>query len=130
MIRGIPPRRAGAEKLDVSFSYDMNGILKVTAILISSGKEKSIEIDMTRTKAETPDLSKWKDAAGAKAFRTVIRTAERLLSRQDTLPEPLQAELQEAVDQLKASLIAARPQDTQNAGEELRELLERARTEA
>ena len=130
MVRDIPPRRAGEEKVDISFSYDMNGILKVSAVLVSTGKEKSIEIDMTGTREEAPDLSKWKDAEGAKEYRTVIRTAERLLSKTEALPEPLSEEIRAAVDELKAALVTGRREDAKESGEELRELLELARAEA
>ena len=117
----IPARPAGSEQLDVRFSYDLNGLLKVTAILLSTGQEKSIEIDMVGSKEQTRDLSAWKDAPGAKAYRAVIRTAERLLSRPDGLTEELRVLLRDALDSLKATLLGG--EDAEAAAEELRELI-------
>ena len=37
-VRDIPPRPVGSETLDVRFSYDLNGLLKVTAILLSTAR--------------------------------------------------------------------------------------------
>jgi molecular chaperone DnaK len=127
VIRGIPPKRAGEEKVDVRFSYDMNGILTVSAVLVSSGREKSIEIDMTRGGDDAPDLSEWKDAEGAKAYRTVIRTAERLLSKDKTLSDSLRDELQSALDRLKTALVTGHVQDAQDLEKDLLQLLEIAR---
>ena len=120
-VRDIPARPAGSEQLDVRFSYDLNGLLKVTAILLSTGQEKSIEIDMVGSKEQTRDLSAWKDAPGAKAYRAVIRTAERLLSRPDGLTEELRVLLRDALDSLKATLLGG--EDAEAAAEELRELI-------
>ena len=120
-VRDIPARPAGSEQLDVRFSYDLNGLLKVTAILLSTGQEKSLEIDMVGSKEQTRDLSAWKDAPGAKAYRAVIRTAERLLSRPDGLTEELRVLLRDALDSLKAALLDG--EDAEAAAEELRELI-------
>ncbi|KAI4456465.1 heat shock protein 70kda [Holotrichia oblita] len=44
-IHGIPPRPKGQEEFDVTFSIDINGVLKVSAINLSTGIGKSITID-------------------------------------------------------------------------------------
>ena len=126
-IHDIPPRRAGEEKLDVSFSYDLNGILKVTAKLVSTGQEKSIEIDMVHGKDSAPDLSKWKEAEGAKAYRAVIRTAERLLTRDTMLSELALRALRETIDDLKEALVTGHPEEAEEAGEILRQMVEELR---
>ena len=127
-MRKLPPRPAGQEKLDVSFSYDLNGLLKVSAILLSTGSEKSIEIDLAKETERAPDLSGWKDAPGAKAYRALIRTAERLLSGPRELPEHLRDDLREALDDLKQALIDG--EDAEPAGEELQELVQIAKEDA
>ena len=121
-IRDIPPKRAGEEKLDVSFSYDLNGLLKVTAVLVSTGAEKSIEIDMTGH-SDAPDLSLWKEADGAKAYRSVIRTAERLLSK-STLPDFLLKDLRSVLDELKSAIISGNTAGAADAEKHLSELIE------
>lgn len=124
-MRKLPPRPAGHEKLDVSFSYDLNGLLKVSAILLSTGSEKSIEIDLAKEPERASDLSGWKDAPGAKAYRALIRTAERLLSGPRELPEHLRDDLREALDDLKQALIDG--EDAEPAGETLQELVQIAK---
>ena len=126
-VKDIPPKKAGEEKLDVSFSYDLNGMLKVTAKLLSTGSEKSIDIDMTGEHTAAPDLDKWKEAEGAKAYRTVIRTAERQLANADELPDYLAEEIRSALDELKTALVTGDTDGAEDAAEWLRDLLQEAK---
>ena len=129
MFKGIPPRPAGTESLDVRFSYDLNGILNITAVLVSTGKEASMQIDMAKGAENMPDLSKWKEAAGAKAYRAIIRTAERLISgKGGDLPFELREKLRETLDELKRALVQGNPDDAEDASEALSELVEAARS--
>lgn len=127
-VRDIPPRPRGYEQLDISFSYDLNGLLKVRAVLLSTGQEKSMEINMAIAPSTPRDLSVWKDAPGAKAYRAVIRTAERLLARPGELSGERRDSLQEALDALKAALLDGG--DAEDAAETLRELLAEAKEDA
>ena len=36
-MEGIPPARAGTEKVEITFAYDENGVLKVVAKVLSTG---------------------------------------------------------------------------------------------
>ena len=123
-IGGIPPRPAGMEMLDVEFSYDLNGMLKVTAKLVSTGKEASVEINMAEGAVEE-DLSRWKKAAGAKAYRAVIRSAERALAA--SLPAALRENLQKTLDDLKRALIRGDEDEAEELEAELTELVRTAR---
>ena len=125
-VRNIPPKRAGREQIDVAFSYDLNGLLKVTATLASTGKEASIEIQMNKGKEEKTDVSGWKDARDAKAYRAVIRTAERTLSR-DSLPSGIRERMERLVYELKEALILERPDDAEKTEAMLNALLDEAR---
>jgi len=123
-VRDIPPAPAGMEKLDISFSYDMNGILDVTAKLVSTGAARGIRIDMSRPSDQLTDLSRWKEAEGAKRYRSVIRTAERILKNgEDYLPKMIDA-LQSTLEELKTALILNHEDEADEAEEQLRELLE------
>lgn len=89
-LGGIPPREAGREKLDVEFSYNVNGMLNVKAVIVSTGEQAQIAInmqnddsDMEEKKDARVDVSAWKDQPGARSFRTVIRRAERVLKTQE-----------------------------------------------
>lgn len=41
-LEGIPPNRAGEEQVEVTFSYNLNGILEVTAKSLSNDKEMTV----------------------------------------------------------------------------------------
>lgn len=127
MFHGIPSKPAGREKLDVEFSYDLNGMLKVTATLASTGKAASIEINMAEGAGTDVDLSQWKEAPGAKPYRSVIRTAERVLSgKNGPLSPELEQELRDALDGLKRALVLRNLPEAADRDEELTALVERA----
>ncbi|MCL2321002.1 MAG: Hsp70 family protein [Oscillospiraceae bacterium] len=85
LLSGIPPARAGKEKIKVAFSYDLNGILSVSAEIVSTGKSAGIEIDTRSIKSSDQDidLELWKDKEKAKKYRSVIRKAEKILNEED-----------------------------------------------
>ena len=128
MVTGIPEKRAGQEKIDVAFSYDLNGLLKVTATLASTGKEASIEIQMGKDKKEKTDVSGWKDAKDAKAYRAVIRTAERMISR-DSLPAGIRERMESLVYSLKEAIVTEHPEEAEKLEAKLNVLLDEARDE-
>jgi molecular chaperone DnaK len=79
-LSGIPPAKQGKEQIEVSFGYDMNGILQVSASVVSTGKQVFAEISTTGVKAKPLlDLSKWEHADGARQFRPLIRKAEKFI---------------------------------------------------
>jgi molecular chaperone DnaK len=80
-LTGIPPARQGKEQIEVTFGYDMNGILQVKASVVSTGKQVSAEISTTGVKASPLlDLSKWEQTEGARSFRPLIRKAEKFIN--------------------------------------------------
>ncbi|MFT3772947.1 MAG: Hsp70 family protein [Minicystis sp.] len=64
-LDGVPPGPAGREKVAVTFSYDVNGILKVTTKLVSTGKEASITVDKSPTRLSNDE----REAAKARLDR-------------------------------------------------------------
>lgn len=108
-IGGIPLRAAREESIDVEFSYDQNGILKVTACIVSTGNKASVTIDMKDAGGGPEprvDVSKWKDAPEGKRYRAVIRRSERFLNTQSqVMNEEDREELEEMIYLLKKSLI-------------------------
>ena len=133
-VTGIPPQLAGMEDVDVEFSYDLNGILKVTATLVSTGKETSIQIDLAKGGGDAAlgadvDLSQWKDAEGAKAYRSMIRTAERLLKK-NALSAGMYERIQTAVDDLKRAIVLGDAEEMENREAALVNLLTEAREDA
>lgn len=77
ILKGIPPRSAGEETIEVSFSYNQNGMLHVTGTIISTGEEATIEINMLNTREKQEDVSEWKSSNLAGEYRTVIRRLEK-----------------------------------------------------
>jgi molecular chaperone DnaK len=101
-LTGIPPAKRGKEQIEVTFSYDMNGILQVKARIISTGKEVSAEISTTGLKAKPAiDLSKWETAEGARAFRPLVRKIEKMISSD----KDITGDLDILVRRLKESLL-------------------------
>jgi molecular chaperone DnaK len=117
-LTGIPPDRQGKEQIEVTFGYDMNGILQVKAGVLSTGKQVSAEISTTGVKARAAvDLSTWEKAEGARQFRPLIRKAEKLIASgrdiggdisllADRLKEALLRQNREQADDLREELLA------------------------
>lgn len=87
-IGGIPPAAAGEEKLEVEFSYDINGILGVKAIIASTGENAGISIDTGEIRVEEIDVeTEWKKSIYAKRVRTIIKKAEKIVNSQTVGPD-------------------------------------------
>ena len=112
-------------RIRVEFSYNLNGMLEVEAKIVSTGKQASIEIDMMEgEKSERIDVSMWKDAPGAKAFRTVIRRAERRLRELEENEPLLFEKLEDSLYHLKEALIKGDMEQAKEEEEFIMELLE------
>jgi molecular chaperone DnaK len=44
-VSGVPPAPAGSEKIGITFTYDINGILNVRTKILSTGKEEVLRIE-------------------------------------------------------------------------------------
>jgi len=79
-LDGIPPAPAMEEKINIMFSYDINGILNVDATIVSSGEKASIIISTTENEmVEEVDTSKWRESKYAKKFSAIIKRAQRMM---------------------------------------------------
>jgi molecular chaperone DnaK len=120
-LTGIPPARRGKEPVEVTFSYDMNGILQVKAKAISTRKEVAAEINIIGVEPlPALDLSKWESAPGAKRCRPVLRKAEKLIAADAEGAD----ELAVLVQQLKEALLLEREEQAEALREELMAFLE------
>jgi len=121
LLTGIPRARKGKEPVQVTFSYDMNGILQVRATVVSTGNEVCTEINTTGVEpGPVLDLSKWEQVPGAKRHRPLIRKAEKRAA-QDTKESE---ELKVLVRQLKEALLLGDALQVEDLREELLEFLE------
>ncbi|MCI7100408.1 MAG: Hsp70 family protein [Lachnospiraceae bacterium] len=131
MIGDIPSGKAGQEAVEVEFSYNLNGILEVTAVILSTMKKASIEINMMNRQNEQEeeeirtDVSGWKKASGAEEFRSIIRKVERILKKPEMNGKPLYREdLEKALYLLKKALLEEDMITAAAMEEELLDILE------
>ncbi len=59
-VEGIPPGRAGDEKVAITFTYDVNGILKVATKIVSTGKEAVLAVDKSSQRMSEGERDKAK----------------------------------------------------------------------
>ena len=78
ILSGIPKGKAKTQKITIQFEYDLNGILKVSSEIVSTGKSAQMTIDTT-TVGEKLDLSEWKNSELVSKYRRLINKADRML---------------------------------------------------
>lgn len=120
-LGNIPRRKAGKEKIDVTFSYDLNGLLEVEGKIKSNGEKASIALDMNQIEESEGmadvDVTLWKTAPMAKKYRTIIRKSERIIKCMESADDiMLCMELCDALYDLKEAIVK------QEAEEELEKL--------
>lgn len=121
-LSGIPVNRAGEEKLEVSFSYNLDGMLSVSAVIVSTGEAAEITIDMLeRGRLERIDVSGWKEAPLAGSFRTVIRRSEKWLkANRAEAEDDVIREMEENLYLLKKAIIENNKAEAEEYEDELR----------
>jgi molecular chaperone DnaK len=115
LLEGIPANHEKAEEIDVTFRYNLNGILEVTASCVSTGKEITITVHDALNRdseeafadsvqalqalyeeahveeedadmfAEFMDDGEWEEAEDDLSLETLQKEAEQLLVRAQTL---------------------------------------------
>ena len=100
-LSGIPKAKANKEKINIRFEYDLNGILTVSAEILSTGKSATVTVDTARM-GRSLDLSQWKDAPKARKYRQVISKAERLITIHGSETAD---HIEAAADELKKALV-------------------------
>ena len=114
ILKGIPPRDAGEETIEVSFYYNQNGMLHVTGTIISTGEEATIEINMLNTREKQEDVSEWKSSNLAGEYRTVIRRVEKWLKKHTD-----EDKVENLLYQLKKAILDDDAQSTEEYEEKL-----------
>jgi molecular chaperone DnaK len=104
-IEGIPPAPAGQEQIDVDFSYDINGILEVGAVVTSTGNNARIKIDTRELnlEAELDVETEWKKSKHARKEKALIKKAEKILA-DPAVDADTKEELAEILYELKYAL--------------------------
>ncbi|MFP3040310.1 Hsp70 family protein [Treponema primitia] len=120
-LEGIPSARQGKEPVEVTFGYDMNGILQVKASVVSTGKQVSAEINTAGVKAKAaPDLSQWEKAEGARQERPLIRKAEKFINA----GKDIGGDIELLVQRLKEALLLGNREQVKKNREQLLLMLE------
>lgn len=124
-IKGIPSRRAGLEKIEVSFSYNLNGMLNVEAYIPSTGNAADITIDMLNRDEEEQriDVSGWKKSPLAGDFRSLVRRCEKWLSS-GKVDEEDREYAEKCLYSLKKAIIEEDLENAEWYEDEIRELME------
>jgi len=82
MLSDIPEAPAGKEKIKVKFTYDVNGILQVEAVVLNTGKNATITIETTGVEEEV-DVDNWKSVEGARKYRRLVKKVERYIEQNE-----------------------------------------------
>ena len=123
MLTGIPPAfRGKKEPIEVTFAYDVNGILQVKACVVSTGRQVSTEISTTGVKPKPQlDLTRWEKAEGAKRFRPAIRKAEKMIA---DMGDDSGDDLEILVKQIKEALLLNKEEQAEGLRNNLLELMD------
>ena len=134
ILSGIPKADTGKEKIDITFTYDLNGILNVSAEILSTGDEIS-KIMSTKglSKEEIQDLKEvvssnennnelvpWKSANLFKLVEPNFRLAERKIPM---LPSADREKLQEIMSDMKDAIVENDKMALMKLDEELTDFL-------
>lgn len=124
VLDGIPAKPAGEEEIEVSFTYDLNGILKITAKVLSNGKCIEGIIDTTKLVREEQlseeELEKWSTCRLAYKGRDVIELGEKKL---ESLNGELKLQVKVILDNIKRAIISDNESLIQKYDNELTDLL-------
>ena len=143
-LDGIPPAPRGTPQIEVTFDIDANGILKVSAKDLGTGKEQHItitassgltdeEIDamMKDAEAHAAEDEKMKEQIDLKnqADSTVFQTEKFLKENEDKVSPEQKAEVEAAIEPVKKAIEAEDYEGMKTALDALNEKMQAAATE-
>jgi len=138
MLDGIPPAPRYEQEVEVTFKIDADGILRVSAEIIETGKEEAIEVNKTKglsveditrmiidaTKSSEMDGERRKIAEVLNRARAAIYVAEKSMEEiGGKMCENERTQIKETLKKLKATL---RTRSIRKTGKYTDELLEQA----
>jgi len=113
MLHNIPLAPASEQKIKISFSYDVNGILQVEGVILSTGEKAKLTIDTSRSDiTKEVNTDGWADVQNAKKFRAIINKASRLIESDEA--GIFHAEIQSLVKKLKIGLVEGKDMEELN----------------
>jgi molecular chaperone DnaK len=128
IISGIPRMPAGQEKIEVKFTYDINGLLEVEATILSTGKKQTEIIDVQKGVMSKPEISlakeklqrEWNQSEFYHEVKNVINRAEKII---DEVSPNEQVKIQDMLGKLKNALSQNNANLVKTYEEELTDLL-------
>lgn len=107
-LSGIPQAPAGEEEVEVQFKYNLNGILEVSATVLSNGKSIQGTIDtsklyeMNKTSSNSLNVDSWSEYPLADSIRDTINLAER---RKSKVNPKFISKIDKMIEELKMAVI-------------------------
>lgn len=123
LLKGIPPAPAFQEKISISFSYDVNGILQAEGKIVSSGKKANLAIETTGVEmVKEIDPEGWEKASGARKYKAIIRKADRMVENGEA--QYYAIEVESLIKKIKTGLVQGEKPETLDVyKEELHEII-------
>lgn len=119
-LSGIPEAEAGDEFIDVTFMYNQNGMLQVTATIASTKKDASININMLEENEDNKiDVSEWSKEPLASDYRSVVRRTEKWLKQNEDI------RVEELLYNLKRAILKSDENLADTIAEQLKEACKR-----
>lgn len=109
IVDGIPEKPAGQEKVEITFRYDVNGLIQIEATVLSTGRTISQALDAQRgimsprqvKEAKLELFDDWEKSKLASEMKGVIRRAKKVRRN----AEPQQAiQIDEAISKLEKAI--------------------------
>ncbi len=124
-VRGLSPKSAGEESIDVRFTYDMNGILEVETTVLSTGRKETLVIEKSPGRMTPAQIKAAREAMGRlKMHPRDALPNSTALARADALYVELSGPAREELGQMIASFRAAlETQDDKEIGPRRERLL-------
>ncbi len=106
IVDGIPKNVAGAEKVEIAFHYDVNGLIQIEATILSTGRKITQALDVQRgimsnrqvKEAKLTLFEDWEKSKLATEMKATIRRAKKIRRH----AEPQQAiQIDEAIQNLE-----------------------------
>lgn len=126
LLEGIPEASAGKEAIEVSFAYNSNEILEVTAKILSNGKSVSKIIDTQSIDKEDSiffeeeSLDDWKNCELAPKVKSTIDLCERKMKKMNDVNRE---KVQKVLNELKKAVIDNNEELVEKCDDELTDLL-------
>jgi molecular chaperone DnaK len=128
-ITNIPPSRTGEpHTIEIDFSYDINGIAKLTATIPATGQSVDVVYQQAAGRMDEEEKEEarervnelWKQSTYYKRYESLLSRAERF--RPDLAP-PQRSKLIGVVNELKSALASDDSDRIEQAGDRLADLM-------